>query len=176
MNMPLPDSHLKSLAPYVRFHVAELERLRALYEYLSQEIQQRKAGNWRDPNPKPYSIPGLQAELDLVAKMIKMHERLLALARDDRSLEALAELLTSPDSAQQAVRDPKGYARKRGIELPPALEIECTVRKERILVQINHYDRLAPFSITWTNDGFQPPLNPDLLVGDQPQTDSSRRA
>jgi len=153
--MPLPDSHLKSLDLYVRFHVAALKRLRALYEYLNQEIQQRKAGKWRDPNPKPYSIPGLEAELDLVARMIKTHERLLALAHDNRGLEALAELLTSPDSVQEAARDPKGYARKHGIELPPNIEIDCILRKERIRVQINHSDRLAPFSITWMNDGFQ---------------------
>ena len=31
--MPLPDSHIKSLEPYVRFHIAALKRLRALYQY-----------------------------------------------------------------------------------------------------------------------------------------------
>lgn len=155
--MPLPESHIKSLQPYVRFHNVELKRLRALYEYLAKELEGRKAGKWRDPNPKPYGIVGLQAEVELVARMIKTHDRLLAFARDERGFEALAELLNSRDSAQQAALDPIGYANKRGIELPPGLEIECTVGKDQIVVQMNHFDRLLPFSLTWTNEGFMPP-------------------
>ena len=167
--MPLPKTHLASLQPYVRLHREDLDSLRRLRAQLAAEIERRQAGKWRDPNPKPDGIPGMVAELELVDRKIARHEQLLAFVRDERNLEPLAELLADRELAAVAARDPRAFARKRGVHLPDGADVTLAVRNDRIHVRVSGADDLAPFVLSWTTDGFDPP------PGDRPPEDPRRQ-
>lgn len=155
--MPLPPSHLDTLEKHMRIHHQRIAELRQQLETLSRELTLREAGQGSDPNPKPEGIPGLVAQLGLIEREIRRHEELLALGQDERLLNALGELLDNPELARAASRDPRGYARERGVELPPKMEVTLRFHDGRIEMLIAYYDELAPFLITWNNDGFTPP-------------------
>jgi len=57
-----------------------------------------------------------------------------------------------------AIRDPKGYARKVGVKLPPEVEVELTTVAGRLDLKITGFDPLAPFELRWTDDGFSNPV------------------
>jgi hypothetical protein len=155
--MPLPPSHLDTLEQHARAHRQEIAELHQLLETLKRQITLRQAGQGEDPNPKPEGIPGLVAEAGLVERQIRRHEELLALGQDEHLLNALGELLDNPELAQAAARDPRGYARDHDIELPPNMDLALSFRDGQIEMLIAYYDDLAPFMITWNNDGFSPP-------------------
>jgi hypothetical protein len=155
--MPLPPAHLDTLDQHMRVHRQRIAELRQLLETLKREITLREAGEGSDPNPKPEGIPGLVAELELVEREIRKHEDLLTLGQDERLLNALGELLDNPKLARAASRDPRGYARERGAELPPNMDVTLSLRDDQIEMLIAYYDELAPFLLTWNNDGFSPP-------------------
>jgi hypothetical protein len=156
--MPLPESHLKSLERHLKIHEEEIATLHASSEALSREIELREAGESRDPNPKAYGLPGLVSQREMIKQGIGKREMLLALGRDQRILDTLGELLDSPELAREAARDPKAFARERGIELPSNMELNLDVYEDRVNLRVTYYDELAPFMLTWTNDGFSPPL------------------
>jgi hypothetical protein len=141
----------------MRLHRQRIAELRQLLEMLRRQITLRQAGEGSDPNPKPDGIPGLVAEAELVEREIHSHEKLLTLGQDEHLLNALGEMLDDPGLAQAASRDPRGYARERGVELPPNMDLALSFRSGRIEVLITYYDKLAPFLLVWNNDGFRPP-------------------
>ncbi len=155
--MPLPPSHLDTLEQHARVHRQQIAELHRLLETLKRQITLRQAGQGDDPNPKPEGIPGLVAEAELVERQIRRHEELLALGQNERLLNALSELLDDPEFARAAARDPRGYARDHGIEMPPNMDLTLSFRDGKIEMLIAYYDKLAPFMITWNNDGFSPP-------------------
>jgi len=153
--MVLPPSHLDTLAQHMNLHRQRIAQLRQLLDKLNQQIARRQASQGSDP--KPEGIPGLVAEAELYEREIRSHEKLLALGQDEHLLNTLSELLDNPKLAQAATRDPRGYARDRGIELPTNMNLTMSIRNGRIEILIAYYDELAPFLITWNNDGFSPP-------------------
>lgn len=155
--MPLPPSHLETLNQHMSVHRQRIAELRQLLETLRQEIARREARKGSDPNPKPEGIPGLVGEFKLVERAIGRHEELLALGQDERLLNALGELLDNPKLARAASRDPRGYARQHGVELPPNMDVTLSLRDDQIEMLVAYYDELVPFVLTWNNDGFSPP-------------------
>lgn len=165
--MPLPQSHVASLEPHLRIHNEQILALRASHEALSRDIERRERGESSDPNPKPGSIPGLVSQRELIEQNIRQHEALLALGENRLVLDALGELFDSPHLAREASRDPKAFAKGRGIDLPTTVELELTVYEDRVRLRVTNYDDLVPFVLTWTDEGFSPPAHdrtdmPDL--------------
>jgi hypothetical protein len=159
--MPLPPSHLDTLEPHTRRHRQRMAELHQRHETLKREITLREEGHGRDPNPKPEGIPGLVAELQLLEHEIRRHEELMALGQNERLLNALGELLDDPQLAQAASRDPRGYARQLGVDLPPNMDVTLSLRGDEIEMRVAYYDELAPFQLTWNTNGFS------LLPGEQ---------
>jgi hypothetical protein len=152
--MALPKSHLAWLRAQSKQHTAAIAELRRLRDTLAKEITAREAGKWQDPNPKPDGIPGMMAWLKYVDSQIAAHEQQAELVRDQRWTDALAELLDDPKRAQAAARDPRGYARKLGVNLPPDLAIDLRVIAGRPNLTVTGLDPVAPFEFNWTEDGF----------------------
>jgi hypothetical protein len=156
--MPLPESHVRSLEAHLKVHEDDTVELREMLAVVSREIERREAEGGRDPSLKPEGIPGLIAQRAMTEQKIARHETLLALGRDHRSLDTLGELLENPELAREAARDPILFAKARGIEVPSNMAVDLEVSENRIKLQVTYYDNLAPFMVTWTNDGFTPPL------------------
>jgi hypothetical protein len=156
--MPLPQPHIESLERHLKVHEEEIASLKKSFEAISREIQLREAGKSRDPNPKVEGIPGLKSQRELIEQEIGRREAVLALGRDQRILDALGEFLGNPGLAREASRDPRAYARERGIELPFTMDLNLEVREDRINLLVTYYDDFAPFMLAWTNEGFSPPL------------------
>jgi hypothetical protein len=156
--MPLPEPHIESLERHLKVHEEEIASLKESLEAISREIELREAGQSRDPNPKAEGIPGLKSQRELIEQEIGRRGAVLALGRDQRILDVLGELLDNPDLAREASRDPKVFARERGLELPATMDLDLEVREDRINLLVTYYDDFAPFTLTWTNEGFSPPL------------------
>jgi hypothetical protein len=152
--MALPKSHLAWLRAQSERHVAAIAELQGLRDALAREIEAREAGEWQDPNPKPEGIPGMIDWLKYLDGQIAAHEQQLELVRDPRWTDALAELLDDPKRARAAARDPRAYARKLGVTLPPDVEVELRVVADRPDLTVTGLDPLAPFDFRWTEDGF----------------------
>jgi hypothetical protein len=162
--MPLPESHLKSLERHLRIHDEQLAALHASREAVTHEIRRRETAypgrvgdEERDPNAKVGGIPVLISQREVIEREIGIHEALVALGRDRRSLDTLGELAGNPDLAREAARDPKAFAKDRGIEIPANMTLELDVDDDRISLRVTYYDELAPFVLTWDRDGFSPP-------------------
>jgi hypothetical protein len=153
----LPKKHLATLKRLLENHRQEVAELRAAYRDLAAEIERRKAGEWRDPNPKPQGIPGLVNHLELVGRQLKAHEELIRFGEDDRLHVALGELAENRDVALEAARDPRAFARSRGVALPPYLDLQVLVRQKTVEVRATNLDELAPTVIVWNEDGFSTP-------------------
>ena len=156
--MPLPKSHMTSLRANLKGHADALADLRRMRDAVAKEIKLRKAGKWSDPNPKPKGIPGMVAWLKQIEREIAAWERQLELARDPRWLDGLAKLLDEPDLAKAAARDPRAYARKLGLKLPPEITVKLTTVAGGLDLKVTGYDPLAPFELHWTEDGFSRPV------------------
>jgi hypothetical protein len=156
--MRLPNSHMASLKANVKAHTDALAELRRLRAMVAREIKLREAGKWRDPNPKPEGIPGMIAWLEQIDREIAACEGNVELIRDPRWVDALAKLRDDPELVKAAVRDPKAYARRVGVKLPPEVEVELTTVAGRLDLRITGFDPLAPFELRWTDDGFSNPV------------------
>jgi hypothetical protein len=156
--MPLPQPHIESLERHLKVHEEEIANLHKSFEAISREIELRGAGKSRDPNPKVEGIPGLKSQRELIEQEIGRREAVLALGRDQRILDAIGELLDNSDLAKEASRDPRAYAKERGIELPSTIDLDLKVREDRVHLLVTYYDDFAPFVLEWTNEGFSPPL------------------
>lgn len=76
-------------------------------------------------------------------------------------MDALGDLSENKDYAREVARDPKGAARKRGIELPANMMLRLNLEQDRVQLQITCYEDLFPFVVTWnSNSGFSPPAEP----------------
>jgi hypothetical protein len=84
------------------------------------------------------------------------HEAIVRVGQDERLLEALGELYDDPELAKRISEDPDGYAREKGIELPPGAEIRVAGDGSRAGAHIQHgpfgfelvWDRRRGFSVS----------------------------
>jgi hypothetical protein len=155
--MPLPQEHRESLNRLLQSHRTEIAALRNQYRNLAREVERRRAGEWSDPNPKPAGIPGLENQLDLTGREIKAHDELLRFGENERLLGALGEIYDSRDVALEAAANPTAFARSRGVELIPTMELQVIVGPETVEVQASNFDELAPTVIVWNENGFSTP-------------------
>jgi hypothetical protein len=153
--MSLPPAHLDSLERHMTLHRQRIARLRQLLELVNQTITRHQSRQGDDP--KNDRIPGLTAKAELVEREMRRHEELLALGQDERLLNALGEVLDDHELARAASRNPRRYARERGLELPQNMNLTMTLHDDQIELLIAYHDDLAPFLILWNNDGFSPP-------------------
>jgi hypothetical protein len=152
--MPLPRSHLESLERHLQVHEEQIAILR-LHQ---NALEHKPTKGARDPNPKVRTPEWMAAQRGLLQREIRIHEELIALGRDPRILEALGKVAESRDYAREAARDPKGAARKLGIELPTTMTLRLDLEQDRVRLQIINHEDLFPFLVTWTSDsGFSPP-------------------
>jgi hypothetical protein len=166
--MPLPRFHLESLQRQLQSHEERLAVLRLHQKALEQTASRRT----RDPNPKDRTPEWLKRQREKLQDEIRIHEQLMELGRDPRILDALGELAENRDYAREVARDPKGAARKRGIELPATLKLHLDLRPERVELQIIQYEELFPFMVTWSSDsGFSAPREPGSPRPDRPRID-----
>ena len=153
--MPLPGFHFKSLERQLRIHE---ERLALLRRQLKDILEGELHPSIQDPNPKDRSPEWLTAQHEVLEREILIHEQLIELGRDPKVLDALADLAESRDYARYAALDPKRAARKRGIELPAEMTLRLDLEPDRVQLQINYYEDLFPFMVTWNSDsGFSAP-------------------
>jgi hypothetical protein len=155
--MPLSKSHHDSLERHLKAHAKDVTDLREARDALTDRAERRAAGYWDDPNPKPSSIAVLHEQSDLLDLEIDRHEQLIALARDERVLQALGELVDHPELVTSAARDPHGYARARGIDLPATMDVVVRLVDGHPMVRVTNDDDLAPFSLIWDSEGVRLP-------------------
>lgn len=154
--MPLPRSHLESLQRQLQIHEERLAILRSQQNALE--------GPAHDPNPKVRSPEWITHQREVLEREIRIHEQLIELGRNPKVLDALGDLAENREYADEAARDPKGAARKRGIELPANMALRLDLEQGRVLLQIIYYEDLFPFAATWNSDsGFSPPAEPGEL-------------
>jgi hypothetical protein len=161
--MPLPDEHLETLNRHLAMHREDITALQATLRILDREIKKRRAGE--GPPEKRAGLDGLIAYGELVSEEIGKHEDVIKLASDDLALEMLAEFIGNPKLARLAARNPRAYAKERGLELPASMDVDVAVRDGRAWVRIASHDDLTPFTITWTDDGFSAPQTDPVRVG-----------
>jgi hypothetical protein len=170
--MSLPKPHLESLERHLRIHDEQLEALHASRQAFTGEIERREhLDQSREPPAKPGGIPVLVSQREVIERKIQVHETLAALGRDQRSIDALAELIGNPELARAAARDPRAFARERGIEFPTNIVVEIIVDGDQVKLRVTHYDDLAPFTIAWDDAGFSSPP-PDPSQARQPAAES----
>jgi hypothetical protein len=146
-----------------------LERLLRIHEdqlvLLREQLENAVEGETRqefDPNPKVRSREWAVSQREGLEREIEIHKQLIKLGRDPKVLEALGELAENRDYAGEAAHDPHGTARKRGIELPANMILSLFLEPDRVQLQINYYEDLYPFMVTWNSDsGFSPPRGHD---------------
>jgi hypothetical protein len=162
--MPLPESHRESLERHLSIHDQQLEALHTSQQAFTREIERRETADpgrapdeGREPNAKAGGIPALMSQRQVIERKIRIHEALAALGRDQRSNDSLGELIGNPDLAREAARDPKAFAKERGIEIPANMAVEIDVDEDQIRFRVAYYDELAPFLLTWNVDGLSPP-------------------
>jgi hypothetical protein len=179
--VPLPQSHLKSLQRQLRLHEERLALLRSQQVSESERGRQPGAAGAagresdpgvghatgrapkpiRDPNPKIYSAEVIAWRKEVLQREIRLHERLIELARDPNIMDALGDLAADPDLAHEAARDPIGAARQRGIELPADMTLDLAVGPGGVDLRITYYNDLYPLVVTWNSvAGFSPPRRP----------------
>jgi hypothetical protein len=178
--MPLPRSHSKSLQRQLRVHEERLALLRSqLNDVLEGEmrheevpagagdkergsdVRQKTSKATRDPNPKVRSPEWVAGQRELLEREIRIHEQLIELGRNPKVLDALGDLAENRDYAGEAARDPKGAARKRGIELPANMMLHLDLELDRVQLEISYWEDLFPFRVTWNSDsGFSPLREP----------------
>ena len=158
--MPLPRSHLESLQRQLHAHEERLSVLR-----LHQNALERQAANQaHDPNPKVRSPEWIAQQRERLEHEIRIHERLIELGRNPKVLDALLDIAENREYAGEAARDPKGAARKRGIELPANMTLRLDLEPERVRLQIIYYEDIFLFAVTWNSDsGFPLPAEPGVL-------------
>lgn len=155
--MPLPGFHLESLQRQLQVHEERLAILRSHQDALEREATEPAT----DTNPKVRTPEWVTRQRELLEREIRIHEQLIKLGRDPKVLDALGDLAENRDYAREAARDPKGAARKRGIELPTNMTLRLDLEQDGVQLQIIYYEDLFPFVVTWNNDsGFSPPVEP----------------
>ena len=178
--MPLPRSHFESLERQLRVHEERLALLRPQLNNLLQgelrhekvpagavgkehglDVHQKASKAARDSNLKVRSPEWIARQRELLEREIRIHEELIELGRDPKVLEALGDLAENRDYAREAARDPKGAARKRGIDLPAKMTLRLDLELDRVQLQISYWEDLFPFRVTWNSDsGFSPLREP----------------
>jgi hypothetical protein len=171
--MPLPQSYLESLEQQLQVHEERLTLLRWQLNNISERqkgheevqgeagVRSKASKAARDPNLKVRSPEWVKRQREILNSEIRIHEQLIELGRDPKVLHALEDLAENREYAREAARDPKGAARKRGIELPPNMTLRIDLEVDRVQLQINYYEDLFPFMVTWTsNSGFSLPGRP----------------
>jgi len=158
--MPLPRSHLESLQRQLHVHEERLAVLRSHQNALEHQATKQA----RDPNPKVRSPEWITNQREVLEYEIRIHEQLIEFGRNPKVLDALGDLAENRNYAGEAARDPKGAARKRGIELPANMTLRLDLEPDRVLLQIIYYEDIFPFAVTWNSDsGFSPPAEPGVL-------------
>ena len=152
--MAVSKAHKSSLARSLKAHAKEVAWLRALLKRVDVELERREAGKWSDPNPKPEGIPGLRDEREWIERTIERHVALVDLGQNERLLGALDELEENPEVAEKAARDPRAFAKSRGIVLPRTMELEVGQVAGHLRVRVVNYDALTPFTLVWDRRGF----------------------
>jgi hypothetical protein len=152
--MAVPKTHKTGLERNLKAHAREVTGLRAILKKLDAELKRREDGKWSDPNPKPEGIPGLRIERDLIELQIDRHLALVDLARDERLLAMLDELDDNPEVVEKAARDPRAFAKARGVSLPKTMDLEVGQVHGKLRVRVVNYDAQTPFTLVWDRRGF----------------------
>lgn len=175
--MPLPQSHLKSLERQLRIHKERLALLRRMLENIlagekhheeephveggkkrGSDDREKVSKAARDPNPKMRSPEWIKGQREAIEREIHIHEQLIEIGHNPKVLDALGDLIENREYASEVAGDPKAAARKRGIELPASMILRLYQEADRVQLQINYYEDLFPFMVTWDSDsGFSPP-------------------
>ena len=153
--MAVSKTHKAGLERQLKVHVRDVAGLRAQLKSLDAELARREKGKWSDPNPKPgRGILALRDQRVLIELEIERHLAILALAQDERFVRTLDELAEDPELIDKAARDPKAFARARGLRLPNTVELEVDEVEGHPRVRVVNYDREVPFTMTWDRRGF----------------------
>jgi hypothetical protein len=142
----LPRRIERWLAPHeerldaLREHGDGFDRqLRELGDEATTDIASTQSEQVRTPRDvKPMTKEVLERRRELVADEIAAHEVLVSLARDRAVVETLLEVLENPEVAAEAATDPRGFARRRGIDLPRSVGVEVRVEQDRTTVLIGY--------------------------------------
>jgi len=154
--MSLSKTHRATLERHLKAHAKDIADLRATRASLEKQAEQRKAGRWSDPNPKPGRGTAVLADqCRVLDQQIERHLALIELGRDERVLHALSELVDHPELVAEAARDPRGYAKARGIKLPVTMQLDLGHVDGHPHLSVVNYDRLAPLSLVWDREGFR---------------------
>lgn len=164
------EIHLASLEPHLRPHETNLDALNQRLQALEDRLGQLRTGKPRRraseakqtemseaPAKTEPTLAELEAQHALTKRAVAAHERLLAMARDERIVAVLAEVAADRQLAREAAVDPRAFAAARGIELPERMALEMQVSDSGATLRITHYDDDVPFVLIWTDDGFMPP-------------------
>jgi hypothetical protein len=97
----------------------------------------------------------LRDQQEHIVREMRIHELVLDLGRDERLLEALAEIADNPELAKRAAADPLAYAREKGISVSGDVDVSVDVTSEGVSVSAIHGDDVRPFVVSWdANEGF----------------------
>jgi hypothetical protein len=114
-------------------HVARLEQDLREHERMEKELEARRAN--------------LDSE-------IQAHQLVLALGRNKKVLDALAEVAGDPQLTDEINRDPQAFAKARGIELPAGLKVHSESRP-RLRVEAASVTGNLNVTLVWdAADGF----------------------
>jgi hypothetical protein len=124
----------------LRGHRDGIDRqLRELGDEPTTDVPSTQREKVRAPRPvKPITKEVLERRRALIADEIAAHEALVSLARDRAILETLEDVLKNPDVAIEAAADPRGFARRRRIDLPRSMGVEVRVELDRTTVLIGY--------------------------------------
>lgn len=166
--MSLPQPHLESLQRQLDVHEERLTLLRGELDRVSSDDARQSAvpagarahasDVAREKLPRVRKREWIANRRGRLEREIRIHEQLIALGRDRKVLDALRELAGNREYAREVARDPAAAARERGIELPAGMVLRVDLEPERVRLEVNYYEDLFPFMVTWNSDtGFSPP-------------------
>jgi hypothetical protein len=168
--MPLPQSHLKSLERLLRIHEERLAELRRQLKKLlegetdhdkksdKEDDKKRGSSDHKDHDPRMRNPERIKVRRELLEREIRIHELMIEIGHNPKVLDALGDLIKNREYASEVARDPKSAAQKRGIELPASMILHLDLEPDRVMLDINYYEDLYPFRVTWNSDsGFSPP-------------------
>lgn len=159
----LPRRIERRLAPHeerlgaLRGHRDEIERqLRELRDALAADVPSTRSEQEGKRRPvKPITEEVLERRQELIADEIAAHEALVSLARDPAVLETLEDVLEHPEVAAEAAADPRGFARRRGIDLPRSMGVDVRVERDRTTVLVGYRTETLTVVLELGGDGVE---------------------
>jgi hypothetical protein len=142
---------LEPLDRRLEVHDRRLELLRSHRRAIGEKLRQCEGAQVPPAKGLDGSrdMTSLTYERDTIDREIRVHETLVALARDPKVLDALQEVSGSVPLAREAARDPKAFAHARGISFPRNLVVSVEIVGGRVRVTAAYYDEVYSATLVW---------------------------